>query len=311
MKANWKRLFLPVVILSTLYFLYEPDLKVEDLKEVYTNDLSTLDSINGQFTHYQIWGAENTETVVLLHGTGASLHTWYQWAEELSKDYKVVLMDLPGFGLTGPHKYNNYKPEDYTNFIGDFLDHLSLDSCHIGGNSLGGFIAWNAAVAFPIKFKSLLLIDAAGFETKAKSVPLAFKLAKIPVLGEALTKFSPKGIVASSVRNVYANPSLVTNELIDRYFNLSKREGNRAAFIQRLNEEKREIKVDDLTLIKVPTFIMWGGKDNLIPVENAQYFSNAIANDTLVIFPNLGHVPMEEDATSTVTAYREFLNGID
>lgn len=308
MKTTFKRLFLPAVILCAIYFLYEPDLSLEELKGTYTNELSMLDSINGQFTHYQIWGKEKKETILLLHGTGASLHTWYEWVEVLSKNYKVVLVDLPGFGLTGPHKENSYKPESYTQFIGDFMEHLSLDSVHIGGNSLGGFIAWNVAVAYPTKFKSLLLIDAAGFESQPKSLPLAFRLAKIPILGQALTKFSPKGIVASSIRNVYANPSLVSDELIDRYFNLSKREGNRAAFVKRLTEEKREVQVDDLTLIKVPTLIMWGEKDNLIPVESATFFANAISKDTLVIFPDLGHVPMEEDPATTVNTYQKFLN---
>lgn len=311
MKTTLTRLFLPAVVICALFFLYEPDLSVEDLRSTYTNKLSRLDSINGQFTHYQIWGKDKEETLVLLHGTGASLHTWHSWAQELSVDYRVVLVDLPGFGLTGPHKNDKYKPQNYIDFIDDFLNHLSIDSCHIGGNSLGGLIAWKATVDAPKRFKSLALLNSAGFPQKSKSVPLAFQLAKMPVLGKVLTKFSPKGIVASSVRNVYANPSLVTDSLIDRYFELSKRKGNREAFVQRLNEERQEIKVDDLTLIKIPTLIIWGGQDKLIPVENAQFFANAIPNDTLVVFPNLGHVPMEEDPSLTVRTYQAFLNGVD
>jgi pimeloyl-ACP methyl ester carboxylesterase len=87
--------------------------------------------------------------VVLVHGTAASLHTWDDWTDSLKKDYRVIRMDIPAFGLTGPHPDADYSIEAYVAFLGQFLDQLDIDSMYLAGNSLGGNIAWNFAASLP------------------------------------------------------------------------------------------------------------------------------------------------------------------
>ncbi|MDP5121596.1 MAG: alpha/beta hydrolase, partial [Spirosomaceae bacterium] len=113
-----------------------------------------------------------------------------------------------------------------------------------------------------------------------------------------------------SVKNVYGNPELVTEELVDRYFDLTLRPGNREAFVARMQLDSYTDQSGKIKTLTQPTLIIWGEKDLLIPVENARKFAADLPNNKLVIFPELGHVPMEENPEETVKAVKEFL-GID
>jgi len=117
----------------------------------------------------------------------------------------------------------------------------------------------------------------------------------------------PRGMVESSVRNVYGNPDKVTPELVDRYYDLSLREGNRAALGERFRQTVWGAHADQIKQIRVPTLILWGDQDRLIPPDHAQQFQRDISGSQLVMFPGLGHVPHEEDAAQTVAAVKSFL----
>lgn len=264
--------------------------------------------IDGMNVHYRDEGIKTDSLpIILLHGTGASLHTWEGWVDELSKSRRIITVDLPAFGLTGPNAANDYSPEAYVEFTKQFIEVFSIDSCVLGGNSLGGGIAWQTAAAYPELVKKLILVDATGYPNKAKSVPIAFKLAKVPVLNNLLTVITPRSVIERSVKNVYGNPELVTDKLVDRYYDLTLRAGNRKAFVARMQSGGYEDQSEKIKTLKQPTLIMWGEKDLLIPVENAQKFATDLPNAKLVIYPELGHVPMEENPQETVKAVKEFL----
>jgi len=110
------------------------------LLEKYTNSHSKFVSLDGNRVHYRDEG--QGEVIVLLHGTASSLHTWDEWVQGLSKEYRVIRMDLPGFGLTGPDQENRYEVDDDVAFLNNFLAKLGLNSVHLAGSSLGGRIAW-------------------------------------------------------------------------------------------------------------------------------------------------------------------------
>jgi len=246
--------------------------------------------------------------IVLLHGTSASLHTWEGWARVLQREHRVITMDLPGFGLTGANASGDYSPEQYQRFLGALLDHLKLDSVILGGNSLGGEVAWGYALQAPQRVRALILVDASGLALTPQSVPLAFQIARLPVLNLLVRELLPRQLVERSLRNVYGDPDKVTAPLVDRYFELALREGNRAALVQRARlQMKPGAHADQLGRITQPTLILWGGRDRLTPLENAQAFQHAIPGSQLVVLDELGHVPQEEDPARSVAAVQGFL----
>jgi pimeloyl-ACP methyl ester carboxylesterase len=117
----------------------------------------------------------------------------------------------------------------------------------------------------------------------------------------------PRSMVESSVRNVYGHPDKVTSELVDRYYEITLRQGNRKSLVQRFVQAPLGIDEQRIKELKVPTLILWGGRDRLIPLEYAGLFNRDIPGSELVVFDDLGHVPQEEDATRTVGAVKAFL----
>jgi len=258
--------------------------------------------------HYRDEGIANDSLpIVLLHGTGASLHTFDAWSKDLIKDHRVIRMDLPAFGLTGPFPNRDYAMKNYVQFIEDFLTALKIDKCILAGNSLGGKIAWSYTLKNPITVNKLILIDALGYPTKSKSVPLAFKLAKTPIINKSMSFITPKFMAKQSIENVYADKSKVTDSLANRYFELTLRAGNRQAFVDRMIEEETVESYKNIKKIKAPTLILWGKEDLLFPVSNAYKFQKDLTRGSLVIIDNAGHVPMEEKPKESLKAVIHFI----
>ncbi|MCX7679710.1 MAG: alpha/beta hydrolase, partial [Spirochaetes bacterium] len=155
--------------------LVRPDIPVDKLKVQYAPPPSKFLNLSGLLVHYRDEG--KGFPVVLIHGTSSSLHTWDGWTKALISRYRVIRMDIPAFGLTGPTKERDYSPQAYVKFLEDFLNKLNISKFHLAGNSLGGLIAWNYALAYPQKVEKLVLIDAAGYPFR--TMPPIFRLAKI------------------------------------------------------------------------------------------------------------------------------------
>lgn len=257
-------------------------------------------------------GKSLPEAIVLLHGTSASLHTWQGWIKELSDEYCVVSMDLPGFGLTGPYtdESTKYSSANYAKFVIQVLNSLNLKKAPqltLAGNSLGGKIAWRTAILYPEYVQKLILIDAAGYPATPKHIPLGFKLAKYPALTPVLIRILPREVIKKSILSVYADDTKVDEALVDRYYDLTLRQGNRKALNRRLRDTDNESNPAQIKQLDLPTLIIWGAQDDLIPVENAALFHKDIANSQLKIFDDLGHVPHEEDPVATVKIAKDFL----
>lgn len=284
------------------------DRTVEQLSPRWATAPSIFINVAGMRMHVRDEGPKSDpQPIVLIHGTSASLHTWDGWADALSTNRRVIRFDVPGFGLTGPDPSNNYTIEHYVNVVVALLDTLGLDSAVLGGNSLGGNIAWATAVLHPNRVIALVLVDPSGYAFESASVPLAFTLSRSKLARIFLKDFIPRSIVKSSVENVYGDPTRVTDELVDRYYELSLREGNRAALSERFLQSSPGVLTEQLSSINVPTLILWGGLDRLIPVAQGKRFEQDIPNSQLIIFESLGHVPHEEDPLLTVAAVKAFL----
>lgn len=268
--------------------------------------------VRGQLVHIRDEGPRaDAAPIVLLHGTGASLHTWEGWVAVLKKTRRIITLDLPGFGLTGPfagqYAAGDYRGDTYARFVLDVMDALQVTRAVIGGNSLGGEIAWRAVTLAPQRFQRLILVDAAGYALTPQGVPLGFRIAALPVVNRLAEHLLPRALIVGSVRSVYGDPSRVTEALVDRYFELTLREGNRRALGLRLQQLEAGAHVERLKTLALPTLILWGGRDRLIPPGNAQLFARDIRGAKIVMFDELGHVPQEEDPARTVQAVVTFL----
>jgi pimeloyl-ACP methyl ester carboxylesterase len=284
------------------------DKSLVELKTKYAKTPSAFIIVDSMDVHYRDEGnAADSLPIVLLHGTGASLHTYDAWVAVLKNEKRVVRMDLPAFGLTGPFPNGDYSIENYVRFIHDFLLAKGITKCVLAGNSLGGQIAYRFTIAHPQMVDKLILIDAAGYPLESKSIPIAFRMARIPILNKTIKYITPHFMVRASVENVYADKTKVTDAVVDRYFDLALRAGNRQALVDRMTFAYDTSTIPLIKNIKQRTLILWGEQDLLIPTKSAYRFHDDLPNDTLVILKNLGHVPMEEGAGESLEVVMDFL----
>ena len=307
--VSWLLLLIVLASVVFIFINWEPDRSVDELKGRWATSPSQFVEIAGMQVHLRDEGPrDDLMPIVLLHGTSASLHTWDGWVAALKNERRVIRFDMPGFGLTGPDPDNNYTIENYASVVIAVLDYLQVETAVLAGNSLGGNVAWTTALLNPDRVEKLVLIDSSGYLFKPESVPIGFKIATIPLLNKLMEKVLPRSIVESSVKNVYGDPDLVTSDLVDRYFDLTTRAGNRQALAHRLSQMRPGKYAKRLSELNLPTLILWGNLDRLIPPELGVRFHKEIIGSHLVRFDDLGHVPQEEDPIRTLAPFKMFLN---
>ena len=266
---------------------------------------------NGVTVHLRDEGPRDAPAIVLLHGSNADLHTWDAWTANLAKDHRVVRFDQIGHGLTGANPSGDYTPAAYVDEVGRVADTLGLGRFVLTGNSMGGSIALGYALAHPERLDGLVLVDAGGAPWMGKSTGnLGFTLARNPVGGWLLGRITPRGLVAKSVRQTVTNQAVATDATIDRYWELLRYPGNRAATAARFAMPRTPYDPAALGRLAMPVLILWGEKDPLIPVEAGRWFERAIPASELVVYPGIGHIPMEEAAQASLSDLRGWLAAI-
>ncbi len=295
-----------IAILVYLGFNYHSDIALEELKGKYMHENSQFITIKDMPVHFCIDG-QGEETIVLLHGTGSSLHTWEAWVQLLKDKYRIVRMDLPAFGLTGPNPQNRHDLIFYNIFLETFFDKIGLDKFHLAGNSFGGFLAWNYALLHPGEVEHLVLLNSSGYPLEPKKLPLGFRLAQNKRFSQYLEKVTPKSIIKKTVYAAYEDDSKVSQETIDRYFELLLREGNRKGMMQKMQQIKHD-NHHKIKEIKTPTLILWGEKDAIIPSQHAYQFHKDIKGAEFIMYHNIGHLPMEEIPKRSAKDLLDFLN---
>src|SRR5262245_15638976 len=299
-----------ILVAGLVALSWAPDRPVSELKARWAPAPSTFVQVAAMSVHVRDEGPrDDPSPIVLLHGTSASLHTWEGWTRALASERRVIRFDLPGFGLTGPAPDGDYTVARYARFVIAMLDKLSVRRCVLAGNSFGGHIAWVTALAAPERVERLILVDAGGYPLNSTSVPIGFRIARLPVVNKLAQFTLPRAVVEASLRNVYGDRGKVTPDLVDLYFAMTVRAGNRRALAERFAQAVPGAMAERIPEIKLPTLILWGGRDRLIPPENAERFRRDIAGSRLVVFANLGHVPHEEDPAGTVAVVEHFLAG--
>lgn len=273
-----------------------------EVSKKYINRESKFIEVMNYKVHYRDEG--KGFPLILIHGSFSSLHTFDKWTQHLQKDFRIIRLDLPGFGLTGYNKETIFGISFYCNFINAFANTLNLKKFHIGGNSLGGWLAWEFTTRNSNRVEKMVLISAAGF-IKQKEYPMPFVLAQTPMLRNVF-RYTPKAAIRKFLRQVFKNQSKVTDDLVNRYYDLFHMEGNLDAFIKIVNTKFIE-NTDNLKECKTPTLILWGKEDEWINVNYAYKFYNSLINSELIIYEDAGHVPMEEIPRKSATDVRLFL----
>ncbi|MGA3106931.1 MAG: alpha/beta hydrolase [Terriglobales bacterium] len=301
-----------VVVLGIVVMVgsvWKSDLPVDALKPRWAQPPSQFVTLDGMQVHVRDEGRRDDPIpIVLLHGTGSSLQTWDGWASQLKATHRVIRFDRPGFGLTGPNSSGDYSMDYYSGFLGRLLDQLGVNGPVIlVGNSSGGQMAWLFSVAHPGRVARLVLISPAGYP---RSVPLpqGLQMAMNPKMDFITRHILPKSQVRKGAEISYGDPSKLTDETVDRYYDLTRREGNRKALGQTLRASIGHEDTASINQVKVQTLILWGSNDTMIPASpDAEQFHQRIAGSKLVILPGDGHVAQEEDPDGTLAAFNQWL----
>ena len=305
--VKFRQAFISIIfVLFTLPLLFTlnitNDIPLEELKVEFKNKNSRFVEVDGIFVHYVDEG--NGIPIILLHGTGASLHTWDLWSEKLKDKYRVLRITLPGFGLSGPRSDKKYKIKDYVNLLESFVELMGIEKFYLAGNSLGGSIAWLYTSFYQKKVKKLILINSSGFELD--EMPFVIRIARNNYLNFLIKKTSPQFLIKKSLKEVFYDDNLISKSITDRYYKLNLREGNRQAFIDRSLVNYTDY-TPRLKKIKSPTLILWGKNDEWINVKYAQKFKTMIKGSRLSIMNETGHIPMEERPFESLEIVMDFL----
>ena len=303
-----------VALLGTAFFMLSaPDIPRATLEAKYATPPSQFAVLpDGARVHYRIRGAADAPTIVLLHGSNASLFTWEPWSKTLSDHFRVVSLDLPGHGLTGAVPNHDYSGKGMARFVAEFADKIGLKKFALAGNSMGGGVAARFAETYPDRVTALILVDAAGMPSKmGDRIPLAFQLLRQPWLQSVLAHADPKPLVREGLGKAIVRKSILTEQMIDLYSDMALLEGSRAATFERFNQLGGDFNFvkDHVGALKMPVLILWGEEDHLIPVEAAHSWNKAIPGSKLIIYPANGHIPMEEVADKSAADVRAFLSG--
>jgi pimeloyl-ACP methyl ester carboxylesterase len=266
---------------------------------------------DGVRIHYRDQGNPDGPAIILLHGNSASLHTWEPLVALLGDDFRIITYDQPGHGLTGPSADEDYSASGLMKSLDLVANAAGLDHFVLGGNSMGGWIAWRYALKNPDRVDALILIDAGGAPLregeKAPPSNLGFTLLRIKWLRPLIAQITPRSIVAKSLRDTVVNDSLVTDAMIDRYWELLRYPGNRRAAGVRTDVDRELAMFDRIPEITAPTLILWGAEDQLIYATAAQTFDERLPHSTAIVYEGVGHLPMEEAPDKTAADIRAFL----
>ena len=285
-----------------------PDWPVEALVARWAPPPSQFIDLDGQLVHLRDVGPrDDPEPLVLVHGAASSLHTWEGWVQALGGRRRIITFDLPGFGLSGPNPDGRYSGESDARFVLALMDRLRVQRFAIGGNSLGGEVAWRTALLAPQRVTRLILVNATGPASGRDAASLGSMLARLPLLPRVLDVVLPRPLVVAGLRRAYGDPARIDAALVDRYYELLLREGNRRALVQRFAQRDPGLDTERLPELKLPTLILWGGRDRLLPPVMAAQFQQAIAGSERVVLDGLGHMPQEEDPSRSVAPVTRFL----
>ncbi len=316
-----------ILLLSIIMFRsdisYEEaiELYAEDESHFYTTEVFGLDGQNHEVTlHYLDYGHPDDITVVLLHGAFSSALTFEVWKDRLiDEGYRVILIDLPYHGLSTGFSDQVTSIRRSAEVVMNLLIELNIESFFIGGNSMGGGVSWYLAGSYHglnhTDVLGLILIDSV-YPMSSSGAPQGgfINFISSDFIAPIISKMTPRFLFKQLLNGVYGSFSLPSDHVIDRYYTMLRVEGHRESILQNAFEE---ISVDDQLMIledvvtnNIPVIVLWGEEDSWIPVETSELFRETLEleDEDIIIYSDLGHVPMEEDPERTILDVLVFLD---
>jgi len=310
----YKKIAIAIVIVIVGLFLYaaygrkDLTLTKEYVKEKYVLPNSKFINWNGTEIHYTESGSGFP--ILMIHGFGGSNRDFILLDSMVHDKYRVIRVDLPGFGLSDFPKQTEENPDyikvydDYFTFL---LDTLHLDSCYVMGNSLGGLMSWNLAVKHPSVVKKLILFNSAGYDMAEVIKSANAKVFKYGIVQLLLQKGIPKFFTKRGMQRVFYNKSLLTVDREQRINDFWNRKGNMQQILNMASSDK----FLDQNLIKqiaCPTLIVWGKQDKVVHPKYAERFHSDIMKSRVIMYDSCGHVPMLERPKDVARDVQKFMN---
>jgi pimeloyl-ACP methyl ester carboxylesterase len=312
MKKFLKLLLILVVVaaiaFTVFWFSHPYDLCFVELRAgVPHHDYSNFADIDGVRIHYQEKG--NGVPLVLIHGYTSSVYSWKDVFEPLSQNFRVIAVDLKGFGFSGKTD-GDYSRRAQALLVSHLLEHLQIDRAWICGNSMGGEVALNMAITNPWQLSGLILIDSNGVQLKG-SGSLAPSYLLVPGVGRILTALALRSdkLVRQGLEKSFYDDTKVTGDRVAAYYRPLQTRGGQLAALRARTQAGQFPVEPELGKIFWPTLILWGAQDELIPVEAGHKLNSLIRNSKLVIFDNCGHLPQEEMPARAVDEINKFIHG--
>lgn len=303
-----------IFIYSGIFF----DISRTELEQKYASEPSRfLKMSDGKIIHYRDEGNLDLPVIVFLHGFNGSLFNFERLTPLLSGEFRIVSLDLPGFGLTGAIPSKNYSNESFMDTVNEVVDHLNITNFSIAGNSMGGGVAWRYTLSYPEKINSLILLASSSIlrkeerkkiEAQSRQTPWVWKLMRSNLTNFVLSYYTPKFFATQGLRSSVYDESLATTELAMHFHDLVLLSGSRKAILSMFKNRRSYFNDPEiLKSIQVPTLVIHGREDNIIPFQSSFIFQENIKDVDMKIYPDIGHLPMYEAPLNLASDIKDFL----
>jgi pimeloyl-ACP methyl ester carboxylesterase len=298
------------VVLSLLFSCVSMEKKTTTWKD-YMDDTIGEEPLQ---LHYETYG-EGTP-IIFLHGLGGTLYTWRHLVRPLTPHYRLILFDLKGAGKSPKPFDDKYSMFDQAELIYRFIRQNDMRDVALVGHSFGGGVALLVALKLsqqnPSRLSRLILIDTVSYPQK---LPGVIRMLRMPLVGWlGLYLIPDKTKVQNMMESMYYDDSKINPADVEAYAAPLAFPGAKYA----LRQTARQIIPDNIDeiigtypRIKVPTLIIWGREDKIIPLENGIRLHHAISTSQLVVIERCGHDPPDERPKELMEVIREFLADLD
>jgi len=299
---------LAVILIALFAILYTADTDPDAMFKKYGQGTISIEDGAGGNLIYRDQGPRDAEVLFLVHGSNASMQTWNAFIAKLSGEYRIISYDQHGHGLTGPHPKDDYAVQAKIVAALKILDHAKVDKAVWIGNSMGGRLTWRAALSEPDRVSKMVLIDASGAQVDEEIKPyFAARLSRTS-FGQLIAPYiTPRQLVEQSIKQNYVDHSKINDELIDTYWEMVRFPGNRAAIASRAKTSREPEVWNRINTLTLPTLLLWGEQDTVIPVSHGHAFAKQITNSHIIVYPNAGHLPQEETPIEVASDIRNWL----
>jgi pimeloyl-ACP methyl ester carboxylesterase len=281
------------------------DVPAEELEAAFAQPPSRFMMIDGVRIHYRDEG--NGPTIVLLHANYSSLYMWEPWVERLRSRYRIIRLDLPAHGLTGPAPDNDYTLERMQSLFEGFIAAQRLERFVLAGTSIGGTIAMRYAADHPDRVAQLVLISPGSLEprVRGRTTPV-----EIPAIVNVLAYITPRSFTRYMLSNDYGDPARLDEAIVTQWYTMWRREGNRLAMLELLRQYVSGGVEEKIRAVQAPVLLLWGEHNRRVPValayETRALLENA-AEVRLEILPGVGHMLVQEAPQQSASIIEGYL----